>query len=75
MDAIDRSLLTLLQRDAALSVDALAAKINLSRNACWRRVKKLEDEGVIRARVALVDPTKVNLALTSFIAEIGRAHV
>jgi Lrp/AsnC family transcriptional regulator len=74
MDAIDRSLLTLLQRDAALSVDALAAKINLSRNACWRRVKKLEDEGVIRARVALVDPTKVNLALTAFIAVRTAQH-
>jgi len=74
MDAIDRRLLTLLQRDATLSVDALAEKVHLSRNACWRRVKKLEDEGVIRARVALVDPAKVDLALTAFIAVRTAQH-
>ena len=74
MDRIDRRLLALLQRDATLSVDALAEKVSLSRNACWRRVRKLEDGGVIRARVALVDPAKVNLALTAFIAVRTAQH-
>lgn len=74
MDRTDRRLLALLQRDATLSVDALAEKVSLSRNACWRRVRKLEDGGVIRARVALVDPAKVNLALTAFIAVRTAQH-
>jgi len=68
MDAKDRQILTELQRDASLSIEDLAAKIHLSRNACWRRVKLLEEQGIIRARVALLDPAKVNLGLTAFIA-------
>lgn len=46
----------------------MAAKVNLSRNACWRRIKVLEEQGIIRARVALLDPEKLNLGLTAFIA-------
>jgi Lrp/AsnC family transcriptional regulator len=50
------------------SIEDLAAKVNLSRNACWRRIKVLEEQGIIRARVALLDPEKLNLGLTAFIA-------
>jgi Lrp/AsnC family transcriptional regulator len=57
-----------LQADSSLSVEELATRVNLSRNACWRRVKNLEEEGVIRARVALLDPEKLNLGLSAFIA-------
>ncbi|MBM3520490.1 MAG: Lrp/AsnC family transcriptional regulator, partial [Alphaproteobacteria bacterium] len=46
----------------------LAERVHLSRNACWRRIRKLEEEGVIRGRVALVDAAKINLGLTAFIA-------
>ena len=48
--------------------------MHLSRNACWRRVKTLEDEGVIRARVALLDAAKLNLGLTAFIAVKTAQH-
>lgn len=48
--------------------------MHLSRNACWRRVKQLEDQGIIRARVALLDPAKLNLGLTAFIAIRTSAH-
>ena len=63
-DKIDRKILNHLQIDAALSVDQLAEKVHLSRNACWRRVKQLEQQGVIKKRVALIDAEKVDLALT-----------
>ena len=66
LDAIDRRLLAALQEDASLSMDALAEIGGLSRNACWRRVRRLEESGVIRARVALLDPEKVGLSLTVF---------
>ena len=56
IDLKDRGILRELQRDAGQSIEVLSDKVNLSRNACWRRVKNLEDEGVIRARVALLDP-------------------
>jgi Lrp/AsnC family transcriptional regulator len=68
LDKIDRAILAELQRDATLTVDDLAARIHLSRNACWRRVKALEESGVIKARVALIDAAKLGLGLTAFIA-------
>ncbi|MGE0007948.1 MAG: Lrp/AsnC family transcriptional regulator [Parvibaculaceae bacterium] len=68
LDKPDRAILAELQRDATLTVDQLAERINLSRNACWRRVKALEEAGVIRARVALLDAAKLGLGLTAFIA-------
>ena len=68
MDSKDRQILRELQRDASASLEDLAEKVNLSRNACWRRVKLLEEQKVIRARVALLDQTKINLGLTAFIA-------
>lgn len=66
LDNIDRRLLQELQKDATLSVDALSARIHLSRNACWRRLKRLEDTGVIKARVAIIDADKLGLSLSVF---------
>lgn len=64
MDDFDKSILRALQVDASQSIESLAEKVNLSRNACWRRVKHLEEAGIITARVALVDPLAVDLDLT-----------
>ena len=74
LDDIDRALLNALQRDAGLSVDALSDLVHLSRNACWRRIKRLEEEGIIRGRVALLDAAKINLGLTAFIAVRTAQH-
>ena len=63
-DSFDVAILASLQRDSSLSVEELAERTHLSRNACWRRVKRLEDDGVIRARVALLDPAAVNVPLS-----------
>ena len=68
LDKTDRTILAELQHDATLTVDQLAERIHLSRNACWRRVKALEEAGVIKARVVLLDPAKLGLGLTAFIA-------
>ena len=65
-DDIDRRLLHLLQRDASLSLEAISDSVNLSRNACWRRIKALEKAGVITDRVTLLDPDKLGLGLTVF---------
>ncbi|MDA7425633.1 Lrp/AsnC family transcriptional regulator [Thalassococcus lentus] len=67
IDEIDMRLLRLLQQDSSLSVDALAEQVHLSRNACWRRVKRLEAEKIIQKRVALVDPAAVDLGLQVFV--------
>jgi Lrp/AsnC family transcriptional regulator len=46
----------------------MSERVGLSRNACWRRVKQLEDDGVIKGRVTLLDASKINVGLTAFIA-------
>ena len=68
IDQIDRRILHELQGDAGVGVEALGARIGLSRNACWRRIRLMEQAGVIRARVVLVDPAALGLELTVFIA-------
>jgi len=64
IDKTDCAILSLLQRDASLSVEEVSAQVNLSRNACWRRIKVMEQAGIIANRVALVDAAKVGLPLT-----------
>ena len=73
-DEIDRKILKLLQRDASLSLEALGESVGLSRNGCWRRVKALEDSGVIIGRVTLLDPEKIDLSLTVFIQIRTKSH-
>ncbi|MFN3766301.1 MAG: Lrp/AsnC family transcriptional regulator [Aliihoeflea sp.] len=67
IDEIDRRIVAALQRDASLSVDQLSEEVHLSRNACWRRVKLMEDEGIITGRVALVDAERLGYGLSVFI--------
>lgn len=73
-DPIDRKILAQLQRDSDISLDVLGEAVGLSRNACWRRVKHLEATGVIRGRVALLDPDKLDLKLSVFIQVRTRQH-
>lgn len=74
LDDIDCRLLAELQEDASESLEKLGERVGLSRNACWNRVKRLEDAGYLKARVALVDPEKVNLSLSVFIAVRTNEH-
>ena len=64
MDSIDYSILMALQEDATISIAALASKVGLSQTPCWKRIQKLEQNGVILGRVALVAPEEVGLGLT-----------
>ncbi|HZT20374.1 MAG TPA: Lrp/AsnC family transcriptional regulator [Dongiaceae bacterium] len=68
LDKIDRKILALLQQDASLPIAELSEKVGLSPSPCWRRIQKLEAEGYIRARVALLDPKKMNVGVTVFAA-------
>jgi Lrp/AsnC family transcriptional regulator len=73
-DKFDLKLLALVQDDASLTVQDLAEKVNLSANACWRRIKKLEEDGVIRKRVALLDSTKLGAGVTVFVTIRATEH-
>lgn len=74
LDEIDRRILDELQIDGTLSVDSLSERVHLSRNACWRRVKRMEDEGIIKARVALVDAEMAGCGLSVFILVRTSSH-
>lgn len=74
LDAADVRILSALQADATLSMAALAEIVHLSHNACWRRVKRLEDAGVIRARVALLDAEALGVGVTVFVSVRAREH-
>lgn len=74
IDHLDRRILHQLQLDCALPLEELGTRIGLSRNAVWRRVKRLEDAGVIRGRVALLAPETVGRGLQVFILVRTSAH-
>ncbi|MES2334894.1 MAG: Lrp/AsnC family transcriptional regulator [Pseudomonadota bacterium] len=66
IDTFDAKILTLLQADCEMALEQVGEHVGLSRNAVWRRIKALEAAGVIRARVALLDPGALGLGLTVF---------
>lgn len=74
IDDIDRIILRALQSDGSASLDALSEIAAISVNTCWRRVKRLEETGVLTKRVGLVDPEKVGLSQTVFVAIRTRDH-
>lgn len=67
LDRIDRQILGILQADAGTSIQETGERVGLSSNACWRRIKRLEEAGIIRKRVALVEPRKVGRGVTVFV--------
>jgi len=74
MDRLDRKILRLLQEDATLAVADIAKKVGLSTTPCWRRIQKLEEEGVITRRVAVLNPEKINARVNVFVAIRTNSH-
>lgn len=74
LDRIDAKILTALQADANQAIAELSESVGLSANACWRRIKRLEEIGIIRGRVALLDPMKLDLGVTVFVAIRTNEH-
>ncbi|MCB4365153.1 Lrp/AsnC family transcriptional regulator [Hydrogenophaga taeniospiralis] len=74
LDAIDRQLLAILQRDAETPLADLAQAVNLSSTPCWRRIQRLREHGFITRHVALVDPRKINLGVTVFVGVRTNQH-
>ena len=68
MDAIDRKILAVLQEDASLSVAEIGSRVGLSSTPCWKRIQRLEADGVIQKRVALVDQDRIGLGVTVFVS-------
>ncbi len=74
IDDLDRRILSELQRNADQNLEALGARVGLSRNAVWRRIRRLEEEGVVRGRVALLDAARLELGLMVFIQVRTNRH-
>lgn len=74
LDRIDRQILALIQADASLPIQQVADQVGLSVNPCWRRIRRMEAEGIIQGRVALVVPEKVGLGLTVYVRVKTREH-
>jgi len=74
LDKIDRKILALLQKDATTPVAEIGRKVGLSTTPCWRRIQKMEEDGVIRGRVAVLDPNKINAGVTVFVSVRTNEH-
>lgn len=68
LDAMDLKILSLLQADATMPIAEIGKIVGLSTTPCWRRIQKLDEAGVIRSRVAILDPAKVNVGVTVFVS-------
>lgn len=74
LDKFDRAILAALQEDATLPVAELAQRIGLTATPCWRRIQRLESQGLIRKRVALLDPVRLNVGVTVFVSVRTSQH-
>jgi len=74
MDAIDRKILAVLQEDASLSVAEIGNRVGLSSTPCWKRIQRLEGDGVIQKRVAVIDQDKLGLGVTVFVSVETEDH-
>ena len=74
MDAIDRKILAVVHEDASLSVAEIGQRVGLSSTPCWKRLQRLEADGVILRRVALIEPEKIGLGVTVFVSVESGDH-
>jgi len=74
MDRIDRMILKILQEDATVPVAEIGRRVGLSTTPCWRRIQRMEEEGVIKARVAVLNPAKINAKVTVFVFVTTNQH-
>lgn len=74
IDRTDRKILNVLQQDATLAVADIARAVGLSTTPCWRRIQRLEKDGVIARRVVLLDPEAVNAGVTAFVSIRTNQH-
>lgn len=74
IDRIDRKILQILQEDCTVPVAEIGRRVGLSTTPCWRRIQKLEEDGVIQRRVAVLDPRQINAKVTAFVAITTNTH-
>jgi len=68
MDEIDKKILAELQKNSSQPLSELSKKVGLSNTPCWNRIKKLEEEKIIKSRSIIIDNKKINLSITVFLS-------
>jgi Lrp/AsnC family transcriptional regulator len=68
IDSTDRSILRLLSIDASLSLNDIAEKVGLTATPCWKRIKRMEETGIIKSRIAVLDADKLGLPVSVFVS-------
>lgn len=74
LDKMDRNILAVLQKDCTMPVAEIGRIVGLSTTPCWRRIQKMEEQGIIQGRVALLDAKKVNAGVTVFVSISSSQH-
>jgi Lrp/AsnC family transcriptional regulator len=74
VDRLDRKILSVLQEDCTIPVAEIGRRVGLSTTPCWRRIQKMEEDGVIRKRVAVLDAKRINAGVTAFVAITTNQH-
>ena len=74
MDDIDKTILSLLQNNATLPLSELSKRAGVSKTPCWNRIRKMEEEGVIKSRVTILDNKKINLNIVIFLSVSVSSH-
>ena len=79
IDSTDKKLLGLLQEDANISTSALADQLHISQSPCWRRINRLEEQGIIQKRVAVLDREALGMSVVVFatvnLTQTGRQNL
>ena len=74
MDSIDKNILSLLQKDVTLPLSEIAIRAGVSKTACWNRIRKMEEEGIINSRVTVLNNKKINLNIVVFLSVSVSSH-
>ncbi|MFQ5625249.1 MAG: Lrp/AsnC family transcriptional regulator [Methyloligellaceae bacterium] len=74
LDKMDRNILAILQTDCTMPVAEIGRLVGLSTTPCWRRIQKMEDQGIVQRRVALLDSKKINAGVTVFVSISTSQH-
>ena len=74
MDDIDKKILSLIQKDATIPLSELSKKIGISKTPSWNRIRKMEEEGIIKSRVTVLDNKKINLSIVVFLSVSVSSH-
>ena len=74
MDDVDKKILSIIQKDATIPLSELSKKVGISKTPSWNRIRKMEEEGIIKSRVTVLDNKKINLSIVVFLSVSVSSH-